>query len=166
MQWPLTSNVSDLSCNPVPKHSAAPSFNSVQQLADGDVSRATWLQEVRPRCLNLNTASATRSQRTSCLTRFRGNGLQQTPYDGKFAVGSDKVTTHKTYVYYRNFTTLYCRLTTPMLQVFVTGHIKISYNFLSVYLMSCAAYSMGPLDGRRPVHREFYLITWSINRQK
>jgi hypothetical protein len=104
-----TSNISDLLCSPVPKHSAGSTFSSVQQLADGDVSRATWLQEVWPRCLNLKTARASRSQRTSCLTTFRSTGLQQTLYNGTFAVGNDTATTHKTYISYRNFTTFYYR---------------------------------------------------------
>jgi len=83
------------------------------------------LQEVWPRCLNLNIASGSRSQRTSYFTRFRGSGLQQTSYDGTLAVGSDTLTNHKTYVSYRNFTTLYYRLTTHMLQVSLLAILQL-----------------------------------------
>lgn len=79
--------------------------------------------------------------------------MQQTPYDGAFAVGSDTLLTRKIYVSCRNFTTVYYRLITPMFHVFIIGIITVSDNFSSVYF---PAYSMGPLDERRPVHYEFY----------
>ena len=39
-------------------------LNKVYCLADGDVSKVTWLQEIMAHLLNLNAASAVQSQRT------------------------------------------------------------------------------------------------------
>lgn len=44
-QWPLNLERFRSFVHPVSKHSAAPTFNSAQQLADRDVSRAAWLQD-------------------------------------------------------------------------------------------------------------------------
>jgi len=44
---PCTSIISNLLCNPLFRHSAAPHLkNRVQYLADGDVSKVTWFQEM------------------------------------------------------------------------------------------------------------------------